>query len=66
MSHTKANEIRKDITYLESEKAFINSTIALLMADQLQIDEQIALHTLSGIAVDRKIKDLRAELADTV
>lgn len=62
---SKVNELRKEITYLEAEKAFNISMIGLLMAEANMIDRQIEDYSASGLYIEAKIKDLKAELKDT-
>lgn len=66
MSHARVKDIRDKIKYLESERQYTISMIALLMAEQDNIDLQIAILTQAGIGIDAKLRDLKAELADTI
>jgi hypothetical protein len=65
METPKVNELRKEIKYLEAEKAFNISMIGLLMAEANAIDRQIMDYTSSGLYISEKIRDLKAELKDT-
>ncbi len=66
MLSDKVNEIQKEIKYLEAQKAYNLSMISLLMAEANQADLEIEGLTRSGLLINEKIRDLEAELLDTL
>lgn len=62
----RGTEISQQIKNLESEKSYINSMIALLMSEANLIDMEIDGFTHQGIVIEEKLRDLRAELKDTI
>ena len=66
MSTKKIAELEQEIRVLESEKDYLNSFISLLMSEADMIDHEIAQKTCRGVEVNDKLRDLRAELKDTI
>lgn len=66
METKRSAEIRLEINRLESHISFITSMISLLMAEGNLIDAQIENFTRDGVSTRDKIRDLQAELKDTI
>lgn len=62
----RGTEISQQIKNLESEKGYINSMISLLMSEANLIDMEIEGFTHKGLSIEEKLRDLRAELKDTI
>lgn len=59
-------EIEKEIKQLNSENSYITSMISLLMSEANMIDIEIEGFTRSGLRIKEKLRDLQAELKDTI
>jgi hypothetical protein len=62
----RALELGQKIRELESQYQYVNQMISLLMAEGNLIDLQIEKFGQSGLSVRAKLKDLQAELKDTI
>ena len=66
MKTNKVHELEKEINALESQRQYLTSIISLCIAEANLIDTQIEEYTRSGLLIESKLKDLRAELKDTI
>ncbi len=66
MKTKRVKELESEIRSLESQREYLTSIIGLHIAEANMIDMQIEVYTKAGIAVEHKLRDLRAELKDTI
>jgi predicted nucleic acid-binding Zn-ribbon protein len=62
----KVYEINIEIRAVESRIEYLNSMISLCMSEANLLDLEIEELTLSGLKLKEKLRDLRAELKDTI
>ncbi len=62
----RAKDLQLEIKSLESQREYLTSIISLHLAEANLIDQQVEVYTRAGIAVEIQLKDLRAELKDTI
>lgn len=62
----KVRELNKKIKDLEDQKAFFASAVMLCIDEQNMLDMEIEDYNARSIDIDLKLRDLRAELADTI
>ncbi len=66
MKTKRCVEIEKDIEFVKGQMAYNVSMIALLMSEANLIDKEIEGLTASGLVLREKMRDLEAELKDTI
>lgn len=66
MESKRSREIKHEMALLESQSAFLNSCISLLMADANLIDQEIEGYVRRAQDVQSQLRDLSAELKDTI
>jgi hypothetical protein len=66
MNQTKVVELEQKIRQLASQLEYTTSMIALCMAEANLLDEQISVFSSSGLLIRKQIRDLKAELKDTI
>lgn len=66
METTRSAEIRLEIGNVEGQISYLNSMIALCLAEANLLDAQVIQFTEEGLMAKTKLRDLQAELADTI
>jgi hypothetical protein len=62
----KVAELQQQILFIESQMLFINGTIAVLLSEANRCDMEVMELTVHESKLKAQLKDLRAELADTI
>jgi len=66
MSASKINSLRASISSLEIQRTFILSCVASLMEEANHLDRQSATLVQRAEAIENELRDLEAELKDTL
>ena len=63
---SKIDELNQKINMMKSHIEYINSMVSILMSEANLIDLQIEEFTRSGLKAKIELRDLKAELKDTI
>jgi predicted nucleic acid-binding Zn-ribbon protein len=66
MSADKINSLRASINSLEIQRAFVLSCVATLLEEANNLDRQATTFVQRAEAIENELRDLEAELKDTL
>ncbi len=66
MATKKVDELQQQIRLLESQLIFTNSSVALLLSEANMCDMKVMELTSHGWKIKEQLRDLKAELKDTI